>query len=520
MEVRELSTARFFSGNQKTNTGQKIPGIVCVASSDAHHHKHVGERNRATWVRAEKPTFQELKAALNFRHRVCLEEPKLEHARIIGFHVKGAFISDVWVTLNERLNALIGGKGAGKTALIECIRFVLNTPIPQERKEAVARHIAHVLGPSGYVECLVAQSDRTELLITRRADSPDRIAILDLRGDTRVVSTSEEMAFPISILGWHEIEAVADRAEARILLLDQIGNAAEIRSFYKSMRTHVEQARDILPVLQRLIKRLDNSLHEMWELQRKRRTLLRLEQSELMALQQEYEWYLAAEQKVSGLQTALKSRTSQLPDLIPSRTTLGLGNPPESDRSAALTEAIRDLEDKLASNLTIENAAVGSLQSGLGTISAAAQKAVDLFSSSFSKFRDEIYTPKVNALPPEDRDILTRQIQVLEETKHLSTIERQCSDLLNAVHTSANQIKNSCKSIIAVRKAIVEKRQNLVAQLNAELQSVRLHFQPYANQRMRAVFQERYGSDGAGMVSYVQNFGRQNSYEKFLASYF
>ena len=364
LEVRQLSTAAYFTGNEKTNIGQEIPGIVCVASSDAHHHKHIVERKRATWVRAEQPTFQELKAALNFRHRTRLEKPKIEHARIIGLHVKGAFISEIWMHLNEGLNAIIGSKGAGKTALIECIRFVLNTPIPPEREEAVARHIQHVLGSSGYVECLVGQSDRTELLITRRADAQDRITILDQHGDTRVISTNEEMAFPISILGWHEIEGVADRAEARILLLDQVGSAGEVRSLYESIRKHVDQARDVLPGLQRLVKKLDNLLREMWALQRKRKTLQKLEQSELVALQQQYEWFLSAEQKVGALQTALKDRISQVPDLVPSRITLGLENPPESNRSATLAEAIRELDDKLVSNATDEAATVGSLQGG------------------------------------------------------------------------------------------------------------------------------------------------------------
>jgi AAA domain, putative AbiEii toxin, Type IV TA system len=84
---------------------------------------------------------------------------------------------------------------------------------------------------------------------------------------------------------------------------------------------------------------------------------------------------------------------------------------------------------------------------------------------------------------------------------------------LNAVRTSADQIKKSCESIVDVRKAIIEKRQNLITQLNSELRGVRLHFQPYANQNLRTAFQQRYGDDGANLVGYVQKFGKLNSYE-------
>jgi hypothetical protein len=109
-------------------------------------------------------------------------------------------------------------------------------------------------------------ADGSELLITRRADAPDRISLLDSANEVRHILATDEMPFPISILGWHEIEAVADQAEARISLLDRIGNAAEIKQLYIQMKASVEQARDLLPLLQRQIKQLEVSLKEMWEL--------------------------------------------------------------------------------------------------------------------------------------------------------------------------------------------------------------------------------------------------------------
>jgi hypothetical protein len=116
---------------------------------------------------------------LSFRHRVCLEEPKAAHARVRGLRIVGAFIPEAGVRLSDGLNALIGSKGSGKTALVECLRFVLNTPVPPERRESVDRHISHVLGPSGYVECLVQLVDGRRLLISRRADARDRITVVD-----------------------------------------------------------------------------------------------------------------------------------------------------------------------------------------------------------------------------------------------------------------------------------------------------------------------------------------------------
>ncbi len=42
-------------------------------------------------------------------------------------HVVGSFVPEAWVSFNEGFNALIGSKGSGKTALVECLRFALGT---------------------------------------------------------------------------------------------------------------------------------------------------------------------------------------------------------------------------------------------------------------------------------------------------------------------------------------------------------------------------------------------------------
>jgi hypothetical protein len=57
LEVRQLGTAAFFTGKRQTNDGRVIPAAICVASTDAHHHKHITDRNRATWIRAETRDF-------------------------------------------------------------------------------------------------------------------------------------------------------------------------------------------------------------------------------------------------------------------------------------------------------------------------------------------------------------------------------------------------------------------------------------------------------------------------------
>lgn len=141
LEVRDVSTASFFDGTKQTREGVPIPKAICVQSSDAHSHEHLRSRQRFTWLQMERPSFAEIKAALSFRHRVSLAKPAMVHSQVLGVHIAGSFIADQWISFNPGMNCLIGCKGSGKTAILECLRFVLNTEVPSERKETVGKHV-------------------------------------------------------------------------------------------------------------------------------------------------------------------------------------------------------------------------------------------------------------------------------------------------------------------------------------------------------------------------------------------
>lgn len=517
IEVRQSTTAAFFDGARKTNEGLIIPRSVCVASSDAHHHMHIAERNRCTWIRTENTSFTELAAALSFPHRVALTQPKVYHHRVLGLHVVGAFIPECWLILNEGLNALIGSKGTGKTALLECLRFVLCTHIPTERADSVRKHINHILGSSGYVECLVTGLDGTERLITRRADSPDRINIIDLAGASIPIKASDGPGFPISILGWHEIEAVADKATARIGLLDRVGDPNEIRRLRSDITAHIERARDLMPLLQREIKHLDAILREFWSLQVKRDTLQRLEQADLVSLQRQYEWFLLTEQKLVSLQDAAVARRTGLPEFVTSHLPDGISGPPDTGSAGEALTLLSTISELTRGNAECERDCIVRLDGSLEALDRGVSNASTSLAVSFTTFREMVYTPKINSLPQEDREILAKQIQVLEDTKRLPVVEQQAAKLLRTVKDYAEKLYTACDAVCSCRDAIARKRQDLITQLNEDLPNIRLEFLRSANHEARDRFQSRHGADAGGLLGYIETFGGGGSYERLRA---
>ena len=124
LEVRQRQTAAFFDGKQVTLENRAIPKATCVCASDAHHHDHIAQRHRATWIRAERPTSAELRAALSLPHRVAIDAPSSDYSRVVGLHVSGAFINECWLNFNESLNATYRqqGKRQDRTTRVSSFR--------------------------------------------------------------------------------------------------------------------------------------------------------------------------------------------------------------------------------------------------------------------------------------------------------------------------------------------------------------------------------------------------------------
>jgi DNA repair ATPase RecN len=514
LEVREASTARFFEGSSKTKEGTPIPAAVCVQSSDAHNHQHIIDRNRSTWVQMERPSFSELKAALKFRHRVSLDCPSFTHSQVVGLHVVGAFLKDEWVAFNPGINCLIGCKGSGKTSILECLRFVLNTDIPTDQNESVQKHLQHILGPAGYVECLVRRSDGTEAIIVRRSDSVSRIKIVEQDKSTREIEANRRSGFDVAILGWHEIEAVADHASARMRLLDRIQGEEPIRGHYATIEQSIESARDLLPTLQRRVKRLDESLRQLWELQKKRDTLKKLDAGALLDLQTQYKRHLACEQELKTLKHQVQraaeevARTGNTAYQFQSSS-----EKPDASFPGVVRNARADADGCLSALHAARDAAMDNLANTSTEAVRRLDKQIEVVHTAFASFRQNEYEPKVNELPAEEREILSRQIQIIEETKSLPDIESQCRALQAEVRTLAGQMHAICDSVCGARQVVCSIRQANIAAINSELPTIRLTFQRSANHARRQGFQNSYRDDAGSFFGFVESFGRAESYE-------
>jgi DNA repair exonuclease SbcCD ATPase subunit len=85
------------------------------------------------------------------------------------------FLQDRHLQLNKNLNCLIGGKGTGKSTVIENIRYALDVdPRSDDIEEDYTALIENTLRPDGIVELLVTASNGDQYRIKREyGDKPE-----------------------------------------------------------------------------------------------------------------------------------------------------------------------------------------------------------------------------------------------------------------------------------------------------------------------------------------------------------
>jgi len=101
--------------------------IAIIQTSDYRGGKTLRDINVATWIKWKEPTAEALRqACLAKESRISLSEPEIPNIFIEEIDVtNSAFLSKFELDLNPQLNSIIGGRGSGKSTILEYLRWAL-----------------------------------------------------------------------------------------------------------------------------------------------------------------------------------------------------------------------------------------------------------------------------------------------------------------------------------------------------------------------------------------------------------
>ncbi len=135
--------------------------IAAVMSSDAYSLKegskgYIGKRH--TWVKMSSPSLKSVIQAFLDCERIALSpnspNENVRHDKIISLSIENvAFLNDQTIHLSPNLNCIIGGRGSGKSSILEYIRLAVSHNQDIRETEQIQR-VRRTLPPTSVVRLI------------------------------------------------------------------------------------------------------------------------------------------------------------------------------------------------------------------------------------------------------------------------------------------------------------------------------------------------------------------------------
>lgn len=161
--------------------------MVPINAADVAEPEAIKKQGASCWIKMTKPCFSSFKQAfLDAGSRVMLHSDKSENyaSAIERISFVGGYLDGVDIKFSEHLNAVIGGRGTGKSTLLECIRFVLDLqPLCESAKKQHDNIVKANLGKErGMVELTLRSATMNGRLFTVSRKYGDSSVVLDEEG--------------------------------------------------------------------------------------------------------------------------------------------------------------------------------------------------------------------------------------------------------------------------------------------------------------------------------------------------
>lgn len=206
-----------------------IREIYPIPTSDSRSSDYGALGTNETWIKLAAPTAEAIRQAfLCHRSRIHLGPPQMPSPTILEVKVSGSrILEDQTLTLSPELNSIIGGRGSGKSSLLEYTAFALGRScfdIPRDQysgNERLQGLIKDTLVGAGGQVAVTIQQDGAKFVVTRTPSTKHQPQIRYPNGAVNPISVEELRAlFPSVVYSQGELAEVGKRASAQTQLTD------------------------------------------------------------------------------------------------------------------------------------------------------------------------------------------------------------------------------------------------------------------------------------------------------------
>ena len=439
--IRTLGTKnqKRLSGTDNSWSTRKIYPLP-TSDSRSDNYEALGQND--TWIKLAEPTAEAIRQAfLGHQSRIRIESPQLPSLVIAGLEVNGSTIlQNTNLLLSPELNSAIGGRGSGKSSLLEYLSFGLGRScydVPREDYPGTERLTDLVkdtfVSKSGHVTLTIIQ-DNASFKVYRGPTTAYQPEVTYPNGSTQTVTVRElRTLFPAVVYCQGELSEIGKQAGKKTQLSDLL---QFVDPEYKREDDRLTQDIESTKVA---VKQAVRRLTDWWSLQSQLRKITTNRDSLI--------------QRLHALEKTLPDLSEEDQSIV---TRFNKANEFDTKRIQASKHADQILEelDASARELLNERDLNSDLNSDIDAIQKAYSDLYETFSTTLKKLQAALRT-KREALTTAEEDWAAKFTEahkardtVLEKlsehktvTAQIIRLRKEITDLTNQIADTETQIK-------------------------------------------------------------------------------
>ncbi len=448
--------------------------ITVINAKDVAKPEDLADPSASTFIKMTRPCFSSfLLAFKDAESRVRLGNQMQEHfySRIDSVRIEGGYFDGLEANLSGHLDAVIGGRGTGKSTLLECLRYALD--LPHKAKDAKRQGdqiVQENLGKAGgrvIVELCSATNNMKRYRVIRRYGEPARV--IDEDGNESSLHPGTDLLPRAEIYGQNEIYELARNAGEQTRVLDRfLPQDAVQLSRLESARRKLTDNGERLAKAQKQKGEIEEKIAKLPKLQERveqyREQGLEEKLKVIPLLERERQLSPRMRQEVKRVREAQRRFEEDLPDLV-FLSDKALEGLPHADLLREGRRILENLGDTLSQKLKEIDSAVVGAATDLAPLLDQLQKA--MAESSRQLEREFANLPAMAGKTGREIGVAyQRLLREIEEIKpkrsRLKTVDALVSDLKQTRRNLLGEISD-------LRSARTASKQKAVKGLNRRL---------------------------------------------------
>lgn len=228
---------------------ERVHPLAVIHADDVMGPRQLRQPGASTWFKVSSCSLESLKLAVRTPEtRVSLDDPQSKpQPRIKSVSWVGGYFDGVTVPISSDLTALIGGRGAGKSTVIESIRYALEIqPISTQMVRDHKAIVDQVLNVGTIVRVEVESVAPTLQSYTIQREVPHPPVVLDSAGIRTSLAPSDVIG-AVEVFGQHELAELSGDSDSIAKLIRRfngsVGEDPALEGVRKRLRENREELR-------------------------------------------------------------------------------------------------------------------------------------------------------------------------------------------------------------------------------------------------------------------------------------